>query len=58
MIKTPRKDDFALLSLIELENFSQASKDPYWIKAMEEEMSQIEKKIRLGNSYLAQKIKI
>ena len=43
MINTPRKDDVALLSLIETENFSQVSKDPYWIKAMEEEMSQIEK---------------
>ena len=43
MINTPRKDDVALLSLIEPEIFSQASKDPYWIKAMEEEMSQIEK---------------
>ena len=43
MINTPRKDDVALLSLIEPENFSQASKDRYWIKAMEEEMFQIEK---------------
>ena len=50
MISTPRKDDVALLSLIEPENFSQASKDPFWIKAMEEEMSQIEKKWDLGTS--------
>ena len=50
MINTPRKDDVALLSLIEPENFSQASKDPFWIKAMEEEMSQIEKKWDLGTS--------
>lgn len=43
MKNTPRKEDVALLSMIEPENFSQASKDPHWIKAMEEEMSQIEK---------------
>ena len=43
MTNTPRKEDIALLSMIELEIFSQASQDPHWINAMEEEMPQIEK---------------
>lgn len=30
--------------MIELETFAKASKDPHWVKSMEEEMSQIEKK--------------
>lgn len=36
MKNNPREDDVALLSLIEHENFSQASKNPHYIKAMEE----------------------
>ena len=43
MISTPKKNDVALLSMIEPETFTQASEDPYWVKAMEEEMSQIDK---------------
>ena len=43
MTSTPKKNDVALLSMIEPETFTQASKDPHWVKAMEEEMSQIEK---------------
>ena len=43
MTNTPRKNDVSLLSMIEPETFTQASKDPHWVKAMEEEMSQIEK---------------
>jgi len=39
---TTKKNDVALLSMIEPEKFTQASKDPHWVKAMEEEMSQIE----------------
>eukprot|EP00253_Pinus_taeda_P024108 PITA_24108 len=40
---TPKRKVIALLSMIELETFAKASKDPHWVKAMEEEMSQIEK---------------
>ena len=29
--------------MIEPETFAEASKDPHWVKAMEEEMSQIDK---------------
>jgi len=43
MISTPKKTDIPLLSLIEPETYTQSSKDPHWVKAMEEEMSQIEK---------------
>lgn len=43
MTSTPRKNDVALLSMIEPETFTQASKDPHWVEAMEEEMYQIEK---------------
>eukprot|EP00253_Pinus_taeda_P022104 PITA_22104 len=43
MTSTPKKNDVALLSMIEPQTFTQASKDPHWVKAMEEEMSQIEK---------------
>eukprot|EP00253_Pinus_taeda_P002843 PITA_02843 len=43
MIITPKRNVIALLSMIEPETFAQASKDPHWVKAMEEEMSQIEK---------------
>eukprot|EP00253_Pinus_taeda_P019094 PITA_19094 len=40
---TPKRKGIALLSMIEPETFAEASKDPHWVKAMEEEMSQIEK---------------
>jgi len=43
MTSTPKKNDVSLLSMIEPETFTQASKDPHWVKSMEEEMSQIEK---------------
>lgn len=43
MASTPSKNDVALLSMIEPETFTQGSKDPHWVEAMEEEMSQIEK---------------
>ena len=43
MTSTPKKNDVSLLSMIEPETFTQASKDPHWVEAMEEEMSQIEK---------------
>eukprot|EP00253_Pinus_taeda_P013863 PITA_13863 len=43
MKSTLKKNYVALLSMIEPETFTQASKDPHWVKAMEEEMSQIEK---------------
>ena len=39
----PKRKVFALLSMIEPETFAESSKDPHWVKAMEEEMSQIEK---------------
>ena len=39
----PKRKVIALLSMIEPETFAEASKDPHWVKAMEEEMSQIEK---------------
>ncbi|KAH9300271.1 hypothetical protein KI387_011854, partial [Taxus chinensis] len=35
--------NFSLLSKIELKNFAEASHDKNWIKAMEEELDQIEK---------------
>jgi len=41
---TPKRKVIALLSMIEPKTFAEASKDPHWVKAMEEEMSQIEKK--------------
>eukprot|EP00253_Pinus_taeda_P008340 PITA_08340 len=40
---TPERKVFALLSMIEPETFAEASKDPHWVKTLEEEMSQIEK---------------
>eukprot|EP00253_Pinus_taeda_P019672 PITA_19672 len=40
---SPKRKVIALLSMIEPETFAEASKDPHWVKAMEEEMSQIEK---------------
>ena len=40
---SPKRKVIALLSMIEPETFIEASKDPHWVKAMEEEMSQIEK---------------
>eukprot|EP00253_Pinus_taeda_P009125 PITA_09125 len=43
MIVTPRRHAIALISLIEPKKFVEASKDPHWVKAIEEEMSQIEK---------------
>lgn len=36
MTSTPKKNDVSLLSMIEPETFTQASKDPHWVKAMEE----------------------
>eukprot|EP00253_Pinus_taeda_P014082 PITA_14082 len=43
MTRTPKKNDVSLISMIEPETFTQPSKDPHWVKSMEEEMSQIEK---------------
>eukprot|EP00253_Pinus_taeda_P021501 PITA_21501 len=40
---SPKRKVIAVLSMIEPETFVEASKDPQWVKAMEEEMSQIEK---------------
>lgn len=43
MTITPKRKVIALLSMIEPETFAEASKDPHWVKAKEEEMTQIEK---------------
>jgi len=43
MTSTLKKNDAYLLSMIEPETFTQARKDLHWVKAIEEEMSQIEK---------------
>eukprot|EP00253_Pinus_taeda_P036237 PITA_36237 len=43
MTITPKRNVISLLSMIEPETFAEESKDPHWVKAMEEEMSQIEK---------------
>jgi hypothetical protein len=41
--RTPEQRHLALLSTIEPNNFEEASNDEHWVKAMEEELHQIEK---------------
>jgi hypothetical protein len=43
LIDTSTSANFALLSMIEPQNFVQASQDDHWVKAMNEELDQIEK---------------
>jgi hypothetical protein len=42
-VRTPEKKHLALLSTFEPRSFEEASNDEHWIKAMEEELNQIEK---------------
>jgi hypothetical protein len=42
LIGTSNSAKFSLLSMIEPHNFSQASQDDHWVKAMNEELDQIE----------------
>ena len=39
---TPKRKFIALLSMIEPKTFAEATKDPHWVKSMEEEMTQID----------------
>ena len=50
---TPKRKVIALLSMIEPETFVEASKDPHWVKAMEEECPKLRRK-RHGSWYLVQ----
>ena len=43
LIDTSSSANFAMLSMSERQNFMQASQDDHWIKAMNEELDQIEK---------------
>lgn len=43
MTSTLKRNDVAHLSMVKPKTFSKATKDPHWVKAMEEEMSQIKK---------------
>jgi hypothetical protein len=40
---SPEQQHLALLSTIEPSSFEEANKDEFWIKAMDEELDQIEK---------------
>jgi hypothetical protein len=42
-IGTSKSANFSLFSMIEPQNFAQASQDDHWIKAMNEELDKIEK---------------
>jgi hypothetical protein len=42
-IRSQKQQHLALLSTIETNNFEEANKDKYWVKATDEELDQIEK---------------
>jgi hypothetical protein len=43
LASAPKYGNFSLLSKIEPNNFTEASKEKHWIDAMEEELNQIKK---------------
>ena len=43
MFRTPEHRHLALLSIVEPNSFKESSNDEHWVKAMEEELHQIEK---------------
>ena len=43
LIKDSKQSQIAFLSMMEPKNFEEASDDEYWVKAMNEELDQIEK---------------
>jgi hypothetical protein len=43
LIKTTEQSHIALISILEPKNFNEANKDDHWVKAMNEELDQIEK---------------
>jgi hypothetical protein len=45
-MKTPKQGKFSLLSTVEPSNFEETRNDEHWIKAIEEELNQIDKNER------------
>jgi hypothetical protein len=43
MIKNTEQSHIAFISMLEPKNFNEASKDDHWVKAMNDELDQIEK---------------
>jgi hypothetical protein len=43
LIKTTEQSHIALISMLEPKNFNESSTDDHWVKAMNEELDQIEK---------------